>query len=168
MGIVGRLSEQTERLRRYALLLCRSREDAEDLVQETLMRAIAGVSTWRPGGDLRAWLFSILHNTFATSARNYRRRALLSGLLMPEAETSVRPGQAAHVELGETIRALEQLPDEQRRAILLVSVEGMTYEEAALALGVPIGTLMSRLARGRATLRALTEREAPRNLKIVR
>jgi len=87
--VLHELGDHIAQLRRYAILLCRNREDAEDLVQETLARAIAGAATWREGSNLRSWLLAILHNVFATSVRNFQRRAQLTrldpGLIAPSA-----------------------------------------------------------------------------------
>jgi RNA polymerase sigma-70 factor (ECF subfamily) len=147
-------------LRRYALVLTRDRDTAEDLVQESLARALAGVRTWRPGSDLRRWLLAIVHNTHVSWRRRGRTEAAAlaqAGLL---AEGAAPGSQPERVHLGETIAALMALPEEQREALVLVALDGVGYRDAAEILGVPLGTLMSRLARGREALRAATGRGA--------
>jgi RNA polymerase sigma-70 factor, ECF subfamily len=151
------------RLRRHARFLCRNAADADDLVQETLVKAMARADLFRPGGDLGAWLYAILHNTFLSGARAYARRQRAAAVLEEAGEVRIEAAQEARVELRRTLKVLDQLPDEQRRVILLVSVEGMTTEEAAAVLGMPVGTVRSRLARGRDALRRLTRRDASKN-----
>ena len=163
------LSGQLRSLRRYALALVRNRDDAEDLVQETLVRAIAGAGGFRSGADLRRWLFGILHHVHASSARRYQVRARAAALLADHADTAQAPPQPDQVELQRTIDALYALPDEQRQAVALVALEGLTYQEAAEMLNIPVGTLMSRLARGREALRVATGRSSgAAALRVVR
>lgn len=146
-------------LRRYARALSRSArsDEADDLVQACLERALLKVHAWQPGTNLRAWLFTILHNLFISELR--RRRPLYvpmpERLSVHEAATAVRP--EAYLELEAVEQALQRLPVEQREVILLVGVEGLSYEETAQVLGVPVGTVRSRLSRGRGALRALIE-----------
>lgn len=157
-----------QRLRRYARTLSRNAADADDLVQETLAKAIDRAELFRPGADLRAWLFGILHNTFVSSVRSAGRRTQPP---IPERLPDPRldPDQETRVELGRVLIALRQLPDEQRQVILLVSVDGLTTDEAAAALGVPVGTVRSRLWRGREALRRLSrgESEETSTLRVV-
>lgn len=144
-------------LRRYARSLTRDEHDAEDLVQDTLLRAYERRAGFDAARNLRVWLLSILHNAFVDSGRARRaeaKRALRAAEVAPEAEG---PAQEHHVRLAEVRRAFLDLPDEQRAALHLVAIEGLSYAEAADALKIPTGTLMSRLARGRAALRALEE-----------
>ncbi len=140
-------------LRRYALVLTRDGDRAEDLVQEALMRALAGAATWRSGLALRPWLLSIVHNTHVSR----RRRALVEHAgakeLAAAAVPAAPPSQYGRVELGQTMRALLGLPEDQREVIVLVAIDGLSYKEAAEILGLPMGTLMSRLARAREALR---------------
>jgi RNA polymerase sigma-70 factor (ECF subfamily) len=147
-------------LRRYALVLTRDRDAAEDLVQESLARAIAGVRTWRPGNDLRRWLLAIVHNTHVSWRRRGRTEAAALEQAGWLAEGAAPAGQPERVHLGETVAALMALPEEQREALVLVAFDGVSYRDAADILGVPTGTLMSRLARGREALRAATGRGA--------
>ncbi|MGQ9368823.1 sigma-70 family RNA polymerase sigma factor [Azospirillum sp. ST 5-10] len=163
------LSEHLRNLRRYALALVRNRDDAEDLVQETLVRAIAGAGGFRQEADLRRWLFGILHHVHASSARRYQVRARAASMLEDYADDTVPAAQPEQVELQRTMDALFDLPVEQRQALVLVALEGQTYQEAAAMLNIPIGTLMSRLARGREALRKATDRDSgPAKLRVVR
>jgi RNA polymerase sigma factor (sigma-70 family) len=156
-------------LRRYAYVLCRNRTDADDLVQETLTKAIAGAHTYRAGGDLRAWLFGILHNTFLSHRRQYAQRARAATFLnAPTEEPSAPSRQEKQLEAHQTLRMLSRLTPDQQSALILIAVEGLSYEEAASVLGVPVGTLMSRLARGREHLRGLVSDERTNRLKAVR
>ncbi len=150
-------------LRRYARALTRNADYADDLVQDCLERAIRKQALWRPTAPLRAWLFRILLNIYRNDMRGRRRRPISVPLdTIPEV-SGTAPAQPGRVALAETARALELLPDEQRTALLLVALEGLSYAEAAQALDIPQGTLMSRVGRGRAALRKLTEgREGPR------
>lgn len=140
-------------LRRYALVLTRDAGEAEDLLQDTLLRGHERRQTWRPGTPLRPWLMSILHNTHVS-----RRRAAAAAGRRDEAagrEAALEGGarQDELVLLGEVGRAMMDLPEEQREALLLVAVEGLSYEEAAAVLDIPAGTVTSRLSRGRLALR---------------
>jgi RNA polymerase sigma-70 factor (ECF subfamily) len=149
-GIADRLREHVAGLRRYALVLTRDRDRAEDLVQDCLAKAIAAADTWQPGTDLRVWLFRILHNTHVSELRKQRVRREAA----PEIPDPVVEADATkRVELQQVLDALDRLPEDQRRAIVLVALEGMSYADAAKALGVPPGTLYSRLGRGREALR---------------
>lgn len=153
------LAAHIQRLRRYARALCRDAADADDLVQETLTKAIDRAALFRPGSDLRAWLFGILHNTFVSATRTAARRRQTP--ISDEHEAfRIEPGQEMQIELRRVLVALEQLPEEQRRVIVLVSVEGMTTDEAADVLGLPVGTVRSRLWRGREALRRISRGEA--------
>jgi RNA polymerase sigma factor (sigma-70 family) len=140
-------------LRRYARSLARDESQAEDLVQDTLVRAYERRSSFRPGGNLRGWLLSILHNTFIDHRRRhvaeFRRLEQAAAL----ADTVVPPEQESRLRLQQVQAAFTSLPDEQRAALHLVAIEGLSYQEAANALKIPVGTLMSRLGRARATLR---------------
>lgn len=156
-------------LRRYAFVLCRNHADADDLVQESLMKAIAAADTYRTGKDLRAWLFSILHNTFVSGKRRYARRARAARFLESTlGEAGIPADQEKHVEAQHTLNMLSRLTPDQQSVLVLIAVEGLSYAEAAEALDVPIGTLMSRLARGREELRRLVSDVRGRPLKAVR
>ena len=152
MAIADQIHTHVQGLRRYALVLTRNPEDAEDLVQETLTKAIAAASSWQPGTELRPWLFRILHNAHVSGLRKARVRAQA----VPDLpEPVAQPEALARIELAQVLEALESLPEAQRKPILLVALEDMSYAEAARSLDVPLGTFMSRLGRGRAALRKL-------------
>lgn len=156
-------------LRRYAFVLCRNSADADDLVQESLVKAIAAADTYQSGKDLRAWLFSILHNTFVSHRRQFARRARAARFLDATLqEAGIPPVQEKHVEAQHTLNMLSRLTPEQQSVLVLIAVEGLSYTEAAEALDIPTGTLMSRLARGREELRRLVAGNKSRQLKAVR
>lgn len=143
------------RLRRYARALTGQADTADDLVLDCVERGLSRLHLWRAGSDLRAWLFTIMHNLHVNNVRRSRIRP--DGAALPEWETTgSAPRQDDVVELNSIVAALKQLPDEQREVILLVGLEELSYREAAAVLDVPIGTVMSRLARGRDKLRQLT------------
>jgi RNA polymerase sigma-70 factor, ECF subfamily len=143
-------------LRRYALVLTRDADQAEDLVQETLVRAMAAARTWQPGRDVRSWLLAILHNAHVSRQRRRRVEAATAAELEWTTPTAVPPAQPGRVQLGRTLQALMTLPEEQREVLVLVAFEGLAYKDAAEVLGIPVGTLMSRLGRAREALRAAT------------
>ena len=148
-------------LRRYALTLTRRDQDADDLVQDVLVKALQNRGSYR-GLGLRAWLFSILHNTFLNNQRGAARRERRLADFTLIAEPSVEPAQDHVVRLAQLQAAFLDLPIDQRAALHLVVVEGLGYQQAADALGVPLGTLMSRLARARAALRQFETPAPPR------
>ncbi|HXE40554.1 MAG TPA: sigma-70 family RNA polymerase sigma factor [Azonexus sp.] len=155
------------RLRRYARAMVGDRAAADDLVQDTLERAWSRFAQWRPDSDLRAWLFGIMHNLRVDQLR----RPGLKTLPMDEEEFEVptRATQTDRLEVSDLESALARLPEEQRAVVLLVALEEMSYDEAASTLGIPIGTVMSRLSRGRERLRLILEgRQPPTNLRVVR
>ncbi|WP_029009788.1 sigma-70 family RNA polymerase sigma factor [Azospirillum halopraeferens] len=141
-------------LRRYARALLRNRTDAEDLVQEALTRAVARADTFKAGTNLRAWLFTILHNVHVNQVRARAARPDEVPVEAVESRLVTPARQEERVEVRDMMRALDQLPDEQRQVLLLVALEGLKYEEVAATLGVPIGTVMSRLSRARDAVRA--------------
>jgi len=148
---------EISRLRRYARALTRSADRADDLVQETLMRAINKLHLWQTGTDLRAWLFTIMHNQHV----NMVRRAIRDGANVDIEQMSsalvATTDPTASRQLRELENALSRLRDEQREVVLLVGLEGMTYDAAAQILDVPVGTVRSRLSRGRDALRVLLD-----------
>jgi RNA polymerase sigma-70 factor (ECF subfamily) len=147
-------------LRRYARALTGDAATADDLVQDCLERALSRRHLWLQRGSMRAWLFTILHNVNANRVRDASRRPRLVPLENGH-DASVLPTQDHAVRLRQFAEALAQLPEEQRAVLLLVGLEEMTYAESAKILGVPIGTVMSRLSRARERLRRLTSgREA--------
>jgi RNA polymerase sigma-70 factor (ECF subfamily) len=155
------LEEQIPRLRRYAMALTRDSAHADDLVQNCLLRALEKSHLWEPGTNLRAWLFTILHNQHV----NVVRAAARAGTQIPIDDVAatlwVAPTQETAPHLIDLDRAIGRLPAEQRGAVLLVGLEGMGYEEAATIMNVPVGTIRSRLWRGRAMLRQLMDDQAP-------
>ncbi len=155
------------RLRRYARALAGDQHAADDLVQDTLERAINKHHLWRPGSDLRAWLFAIMHNVFVNQLR--ARAAHPESALDEDDLPAVPSAQGERLEIRDLEGALALLPAEQREIVLLVGLEQLSYAEAAKALDIPIGTVMSRLFRGRERLRALlTGAPAARPLKVVK
>jgi len=151
-------------LRRYAFALTGGQQEAEDLVQDTLLRAIAAAGSFRRDGNLRAWLFSIMHNAFISGVR--RRMPPLVEL----DDEVVAPGAQAQLiklELRDALSALARLPEPQRAALSLIALEEFSYDEAAKVLDIPLGTLMSRLARGREALRQMTRDEPRPTLRLV-
>jgi len=146
-------------LRRFAHALLRGdRERADDLVQDTLERALSGWPLRRIEGDLRGWLYTILYNRFL-SERNRRRRrgeCYAATETVEEVLPGVEGGQHSALEYRDFLHAFATLPEEQRSIILLIAVEDLSYQQAARVLCVPIGTVMSRLSRGRERLRRLT------------
>ncbi len=150
---------QLASLRRYARSLARDDGDAEDLVHDALVRAYEKRGQFRSGGNLRAWLLSILHNTFVDGIRARRAGSAQLDRLSDTLAKGSAPSQEQAVRLADIRRTFMALPDEQRAALHLVGIEGLSYQEAAAALGIPVGTLMSRLGRGRAALRASEDRD---------
>jgi RNA polymerase sigma factor (sigma-70 family) len=164
------------RLRRYARVLTGDAARADDLVQETLARGWEKRRLWAAGSDLRAWLFTIMHNIFVNQRAGALRDAQNvsldgdgeSGLAW---QVPVRAAQHAHVELMEVLREIARLPVEQREVLVLAAVEELRYEEIAAVLAIPVGTVMSRLSRAREKLRRSvneTPGQASAPLKIVR
>jgi RNA polymerase sigma-70 factor (ECF subfamily) len=153
------IEQQIPKLRRYARALTRNPDRADDLVQDTLGRALVKEQLWQPGTNLRAWLFTIMHNQ---NVNNVRRDIRDSGGLDIEQISSTLTAATdptATRKMFELERALAQLSLEQQQVILLVGLEGMSYEDTAEILTIPVGTVRSRLSRGRDTLRKLLDME---------
>ena len=142
-------------LRRYAFALLRDRDRADDLVQDTLERALSRWLLRRADGDVRAWLFTIQRNLHVSRWRSERLRG--ANVELDEAAGAVPARQEAALEVHDVLAAMEHLPEEQKSLLLLVGVEDFSYGDAARILGMPIGTVMSRLSRARQRLRALVE-----------
>jgi RNA polymerase sigma-70 factor, ECF subfamily len=153
--IYQKIEQEIPRLRRYARALTRDVNAADDLVQEGLARALSKVHLWQSGTDLRAWLFTILHNQYVNYVRRAVREGSAVGFNESEPLLTSAPNQGKRLELRDLERALAKLPEEQRAVLLLVGLEGMRYEEVASVLDVPVGTIRSRLSRGREMLRQL-------------
>jgi RNA polymerase sigma-70 factor (ECF subfamily) len=154
-----RLEEQIPRLRRYARALTRDASRADDLVQDTLMRALAKQHLWQEGTNLRAWLFTLMHNQHVNDVRRSHRDGGNIDVTEMASVLVANTDPTASRQLRELERGLALLPFEQREAILLVGLEGMRYDEAAAVAGVPIGTVRSRLSRGREALRRILDIE---------
>ena len=155
-------------LRRYALVLVGNPTEAEDLVQDCLSRVLAQLRSWRPVRDLRSYLFATMHNVFIDGSR--KRRARAGDLSIDEVVgwLSLPANQTKRLEVRDLLSALGRIPEQQREVVLLVGLEGMSYVEAARVLGVPVGTVMSRLSRGREALRQLTSQGSVTRLRVVK
>ena len=160
------------RLRRYARVLTGNPARADDLVQDTLARAWEKRRLWRAGSDLRAWLFTIMHNLHVNQCALARREA--GNISLDSEGESGAAWQVAEyrnpldrIELRQVVERLDRLPVEQREVLLLVAVEDLRYEEVAAALAIPVGTVMSRLSRARARLRRMVT-EPPSTLGATR
>jgi RNA polymerase sigma-70 factor (ECF subfamily) len=166
--IRSRLVKEIPRLRRYARALTSEVAAADDLVRDCLMRAVSKSHLWQEGTDLRAWLFTILHNQHVNEVRRAVREGRTTAItdIEPEPALTSAPDQDKRLELRDLERAFAKLPDEQRSARLLVGMESMNYDQAAAVLDVPVGAIRSRLSRGREALRQLidrgTEQEEPK------
>ena len=149
------VAAEIPRLRRYARALLGDDGEADDLIQDTLERALARLPQWREGDSPRKWLFSILHNLYVDGIRRRSRRPPHVGLdsLGPDQHAPSADGASG----GDLDRALQLLSSEQRQVVLLVGLEGLSYAETAEILDIPVGTVMSRLSRGRERLRALMD-----------
>jgi RNA polymerase sigma-70 factor (ECF subfamily) len=151
------VEREIPRLRRYARALTRNAERADDLVQETLLRAISKGHLWQMGTDMRAWLFTIMHNQHVNLVRRAIRDETAIDIEQLSTSLVATSDPTASRQLRELERALGCLPEEQRAVILLVGLEGMSYAAAAQILNVPVGTVRSRLSRGRDALRRLLD-----------
>lgn len=155
-------------LRRYALLLVGNSVDADDLVQEALAKVLAQLQRWNEVRDLRSYLFTALHNVHIDHTR--RNARFRQSIPIDDAISllTTPATQQKRLELRDLSVALGKLPLDQREVVLLVGFEGMSYGEAAATLGIPIGTVMSRLSRGRESLRSMTNRPAQSKLRVVK
>lgn len=170
-SFANRAMQYIPRLRRYARALTGDISAADDLVQDALERALLKQSLWREGTDLRAWLFTVMHNIFINQVRSAAANRLVPiDDVATDVFTDTPPPQASdRLEIRDLDAALQALPEEQRAVVLLIGLEQMTYEEAARVLEVPIGTVMSRLSRGRERLRRLLQGLPEANpLKVVK
>lgn len=155
------IAKHIPRLRRFAVGLTRDRTQADDLVQDTLVKAIANEHQFQDGTNLNAWLLKIMRNNYVSELR---RRAVRPEVTVNDETTLVRAAPASqsdHLELKELERALGTLSSDQRMAILLISLEGLSYEEAAGVMDVPVGTIRSRVSRARQMLRRELEQLSP-------
>jgi RNA polymerase sigma-70 factor (ECF subfamily) len=172
MDIRDELMEHVPRLRRYARALIHNQDLADDLVQDTLERALGRATLFEPGTDLRAWLFTIMHNVFANQVRKASMRAVHVSVdddSVAESEFAVPAAETRSLEMRDLDYALQRLPAEQREVVLLVGLEEMSYADVALTLDIPLGTVMSRLSRGRERLRTIMAGTQPgAKLRVVR
>jgi RNA polymerase sigma-70 factor (ECF subfamily) len=160
------------RLRRYARVLTGDVNRADDLVQDTLARAWEKRQLWRAGSDLRAWLFTIMHNVHVNQFSTRRRELAESSLDADDGPVAgwqipVRATQSDRLELNEVLTQIGRLPIDQREVLILAAVEELRYEDIARVQGVPIGTVMSRLNRAREKLRRMNT-DAPATFKVVK
>ena len=162
-------SAHLPRLRRYARALTGDRFLADDLVQDTLERALAKFALWRNSGRLEAWLLTVMHNVFTNQIRARAVRPPTSELDELALEPAVRAAQNDRLEVVDLATALDRLPPEQREVLLLVTLEELSYEETARILDIPLGTVMLRLSRARDRLRRLLDGDMPgAALKVVK
>jgi RNA polymerase sigma factor (sigma-70 family) len=168
-SVIAEMEACIPALRRYASALLRDRQEVDDLVHDCLVRALDRLHTHREDAELRPWLFAIMHNLFVSRLRRIKRRGNTEPI---EAADLAALGQRANQEdplrRQDLMRALAELPDEQRVVLLLVAVEDLPYAETARILGLPIGTVMSRLSRAREKLRRSMGEEAPPALRRVK
>ncbi|MGH8130225.1 MAG: RNA polymerase sigma factor [Steroidobacteraceae bacterium] len=153
-GIRAELGEMLPRLRRFARVITRNVQDADDLVQMAVEKALTRAEQWRPGSRLDSWMFGIMKNAWIDEIRARRRRERVHAPEEAGADVGDASAEARDIALS-VQSAMTRLPEDQRMAIALVLVEGFSYKDAAETLAIPIGTLTSRLARGREALQAL-------------
>ncbi len=150
-------------LRAFAVSLCGSVDRADDLVQETLVKAWNKLDTFEEGTNLKAWLFTILRNTHFSEFRKIKREVPdTDGEI--SARVAIVPGQQAHMDVQDMLLALDKLPDEQREALILIGAEGFSYEQAAAICNCAVGTIKSRVNRARTRLAELVELDSPDDL----
>ncbi len=165
----GAILAELPRLRRYARALVRDRDVADDLVQDCIEKALTRMEGWQSGDNPRRWLFTIMHNLFVDQLRKMKRR----GVSVSYEETGgsalmTEPSQLDNIAAREVLQALQAIAPDRRSALVLVAVEGLTYAEAATVLGIPAGTVMSRIARGREELRKeLEDASRRRTIRVV-
>jgi RNA polymerase sigma factor (sigma-70 family) len=155
-------------MRRYARALARDDHDADDVVQDALLRAIERQSTFQPGRSRRRWLLAIVHNVFISGTRRRAAEARRDNRFADMLVAHSDPPQEHHARLSEIARSFAALPEHQRAVLHLTAIEGLSYQQCAELLDVPVGTVMSRLARARTTLRRREEdRPETMGLRIV-
>jgi RNA polymerase sigma-70 factor (ECF subfamily) len=162
--VIGQLSA----LRRYARSLARNSSDAEDLVHDALVKAYERRSSFKSGANLRNWLLSIVHNAHIDRMRSAIARGRRDEETALDSDAAYPAHQESSVRLAQVREAFMNLPEDQREALHLVAVEDLSYQEAAETLGIPVGTLMSRVSRARATLRDFEDgTKKPNHLRLV-
>jgi RNA polymerase sigma-70 factor, ECF subfamily len=144
---------EVPRLRRYAVALLADRSRADDLVQDTLERALSRLHLWQSGTDMRRWLFTIMHNLHVNAVRKSIRRGKETNIDDVEDRLTQPASQTDSVIVKDLSKAMHELPSDQVEVLVLVALEGMAYRDVALVLDIPIGTVMSRLSRARQSLR---------------
>jgi RNA polymerase sigma-70 factor (ECF subfamily) len=164
MSFLSSLEANIPALRRYAWALLRNASDADDLVQDCLVRALDQMDFKMPQGDLRRWLFTIMHNLHVSR----RRRRTVRAEVTVDQSDAVPPSRATQAETRDALRGLASLPEEQRQVLLLVTVEGFGYVDVAGILGIPVGTVMSRLSCARDKLRDFVEGKERPMLRTVK
>jgi len=162
------LIAQVPRLRRYARALTGDDGRADDLVQDALERAWRRMGYWRRGSDLRAWLFTLMHNVFVNDVRRAARRGQTVSLDDHATAVASKGGNETSRLVDELDRGLATLSLDHREVLLLVALEGLTYEEVAELLGIPLGTVMSRLYRARERMRHWLDGKESTNLRVVK
>jgi RNA polymerase sigma-70 factor (ECF subfamily) len=159
---------EVPRLRRYAVALLADRSRADDLVQDTLERALSRLHLWQSGTDMRRWLFTIMHNLHVNAVRRAIRRGSESPIDDAEERLVQNPSQPDSIAVRDLGRALQMLPTDQSEVLILVALEGMAYREVAQVLDIPLGTVMSRLSRARQALRRYLDGEDAPALRRVK
>ncbi len=160
------LSEHLPRLRRYARTLVADPDRADDLVQDCVTRALENSDRWQPGTDLRAWLFTLMHNLHISQVRYQSVRPTAVPLEEAPFLAAAEDNQESHERLRRLQQHLYHLPAAQREVLALVVLEGMSYQQVADILQVPIGTVMSRLSRARDQLRTRMNAPSPRLRRV--
>jgi RNA polymerase sigma-70 factor (ECF subfamily) len=165
----GAILAELPRLRRYARALMRDRDQADDLVQDCIEKALARLDSWQTGDNPRRWLFTIMHHIFVDQLRRVKRRGEPVNIDTAQGAAFVtEPSQLDNLAAQEVMQALQAIAPDRRSALVLVAVEGLTYAEAATVLGIPAGTVMSRIARGREELRKeLEDASRRRTIRVV-
>jgi len=159
---------EVPRLRRYAVVLLSDRGRADDLVQDTLERALSRLHLWQSGTDMRRWLFTIMHNLHVNAVRRAIRRGNDANIDDVEDRLVQSASQTDSVVVRDLQRAMQELPSEQVEVLVLVALEGMAYREVAEILDIPLGTVMSRLSRARQSLRKYLDGEESPALRRVK
>lgn len=149
--------EEIPRLRGYARALLRDRDAADDLVQDSLERALSRMANWTAGDTPRRWLLTIMHNLFIDQLRRAKRHAQAVTTISETKDAIATSPEAERLVSVDVFSALQQINPERRAALVLVAVEGLSYDDASKALGIPAGTLASRIVRGREELRSILE-----------
>jgi RNA polymerase sigma-70 factor (ECF subfamily) len=160
------IGAEVPRLRRYARALLRDNDRADDLVQDTILRALEKDHLYERGTNLRAWLFTMMHNQYVNFVRRSARRG--QTIVVEKLTLATPAAQIASLELRDLESAIARLPEEQRETLLLIGLEGMKYEEVAQICNVPIGTVRSRASRARMGLRRMIEGETAHPRPAVR